>query len=75
MSVLWVLPLIVIAAGLVAVCVATREAASAAVELRSGFADLMDVRTALVALADEAGAARDEVDRMRTRSVAPDGYR
>jgi hypothetical protein len=75
MSVLWVLPVVVIAAGLVAVFVATREAAAAAAELRSGFTELMDVRTALVALADEAGAARSEVDRMRARSVAPDGYR
>jgi hypothetical protein len=75
MSVLWVLPVVVIAVGLVAVFAATRQAATAAVELRRGVADLMDVRTALVSLADEAGAARNEVDRMRTRSVAPNGYR
>ena len=75
MSVLWVLPVVVIAAGLVAVFVATREAATAAVELRAGFAELLDVRTALVALAEEAGAARNEVDRLRTRPVASDGYR
>jgi hypothetical protein len=75
MSVLWVLPVVVIAVGLVAVFLATREAATAAVELRAGFSELMDLRTALVALADEAGAARHEVDRMRARSIAPDGYR
>jgi hypothetical protein len=75
MSVLWVLPVVVIAVGLVAVFVATKQAAQAAMDLRSGCADLMDVRSALVALADEAGAARDEVERMRTRSVATEEAR
>jgi cytochrome c-type biogenesis protein CcmH/NrfF len=70
MSVLWVLPVVVIAAGLVAVFVATKQAAQAAIDLRAGCTDLMDVRSALVALADEAGTARDEIERLGTRSVA-----
>jgi hypothetical protein len=69
MSVLWVLPVIVIAVGLVAVVVATKQAAQAAIDLREGCDSLMDVRSALVALADEAGSARGEIDRLRARSV------
>jgi hypothetical protein len=75
MSVLWVLPVVVIAVGLVAVFVATKQAAQAAIALRAGCTDLMDVRSALVALADEAGTARDEMERMRTRAVAAEEAR
>ena len=69
MSVLWVLPVVVIAVGLVAVVAATKQAAQAAIDLRAGCADRMEVRSALVALADEAGSARHEIDRLRARSV------
>jgi hypothetical protein len=75
MSVLWVLPVVVIAIGLVAVSFATRQAALAATELRTGFTELMEVRAAIVALADETGSARHEIERMRSRSVAADESR
>ncbi len=75
MSVLWVLPLVIVAFGLIAVFVATQRAAQAAGELRAGCADLREVRAAFSDLAADAATARESVERMRTRSIPVDESR
>jgi len=69
MSVLWVLPLVIVAGGLVAVFAATHRAAQAAAELRATSADLHEVRAAFNDLAGDAAVTRDSIERMRTRSI------
>ncbi|MEY2591030.1 MAG: hypothetical protein QOJ67_3014 [Acidimicrobiaceae bacterium] len=75
MSVLWVLPVMVVAIGLVAVFAATRQAAFAAADLRTGCTELLAVRTAIIALADDTAATRAAVEDMRGRSFRSDEAR
>ena len=75
MSVLWVLPVVIVAGGLVAIFAATCQAALAAVELRTGCAELIHVRAALVALADDAATTRQGVERLRSRPLGSDESR
>jgi cytochrome c-type biogenesis protein CcmH/NrfF len=75
MSVLWVLPLVIVAGGLVAVFAATQRAAQAAGELRASAGDLHEVRTAFSDLAADAATTRESVERMRTRSIPVDESR
>jgi hypothetical protein len=75
MSVLWVLPLVIVAGGLVAVFAATHRAAQAAAELRASSSDLHEVRAAFSDLASDAATTRESVGRMRTRSIPIDESR
>jgi hypothetical protein len=75
MSVLWVLPVVIVAGGLVALFAATRHAAAAAGELHAAGTDLHEVRAAFAALAEDAAATRERVEGMRRRSVPIDESR
>jgi hypothetical protein len=64
------LPLLFFAAGAVLALSATRQAAEAGARLREECVRLDELRTALVALQVETGAARETLDRVRFRSVS-----
>jgi cytochrome c-type biogenesis protein CcmH/NrfF len=67
MSVLWVVPLIVLAAGAVLVGATLRRSTEATVGLRNECAQLEELRSALVDLRREADSTRAAVDRIRSR--------
>ena len=67
MSILWVLPLIFLAAGAVLMMVALRKSSEVAIELRDECARLEELRTALVDLRADAEDTRNSVDRIRSR--------
>ncbi len=71
MSALWILPLVVIAAGIVGVAFAATRAAAAGYELRNECARLDSLRAALVELRTEAAVTRGAFDHLRSRSDSP----
>jgi uncharacterized protein (DUF3084 family) len=65
-SVLWVVPLLFLAAGEVLIATSLRTSAQAAVQLRDECAQLEQLRAALVDLRHEADTARAAIDRIRS---------
>ena len=66
MSVLWVLPLVVLAAGAVLISARIRTTAEATIALRDECARLEQLRLALDDLRDDADMTRDAIDRIRS---------
>ncbi len=64
---LWVAPLLVIAAGAAWLAATLRTTAAATVELRDECAQLEELRTALADLQVEADGTRATLDRIRSR--------
>jgi hypothetical protein len=62
MSVLWVLPIIVVAVGMVAVAAVSRHAAIAAADLQRGCADLAELGDDITALRSDASAVRRSIE-------------
>ncbi|CAN5857348.1 hypothetical protein BH24ACT3_BH24ACT3_16970 [soil metagenome] len=65
MSVLWALPPIIILAGVVAIVLVLRQAATVAAELRLHLTQLGEVREAVVALRAETAVSRATLERVR----------
>ena len=70
-SVLWVIPLLCLTVGVVLVTAALRESTRTAVALRDECAQLGELRTALVALREDADLARAHVQGLGRRSGPP----
>ena len=68
MSVLWVAPLLFLAAGAVLISATLRTSAQASIDLRDECARLEELRSALLALRHEADSTRATIDRIRSRS-------
>ena len=67
---LWVLPLVIFAAGAVALLYASRAATEAGLALREECRRLEDLRSQLVDLRTETDSARSLLDQLRGRSVS-----
>ncbi len=74
-SILWILPLVIVAAGVAGVAYAAASAAAAGYDLRNECARLDSLRIALVELRTEAAVTRGALDQLRGRSdsAAPQG--
>ena len=72
MSALWVLPIVVVAIGMVAVAAASRHASSAAADLRQGCADLGELGDEITALQGEASMMRRSAEDLHVRRTQPD---
>ena len=68
MSVLWILPLVVLAAGAVLISAKLRTTAEATVALQQECARIDEVRSALADVRGEADVTRATLDRIRFRS-------
>jgi hypothetical protein len=71
-SALWVLPIVVVAIGMVAVAAVSRHAAIAASDLQHGCADLAELGDQITALQGVASVMRRSVEELRTRRALPD---
>jgi cytochrome c-type biogenesis protein CcmH/NrfF len=65
--VVWVVPLLFLAAGAVLIAATLRKSAEATLRLRDECAELEQLRSALVELGQEADTARATIDRIRSR--------
>ena len=72
MSALWVLPIVVVAIGMVAVAAVSRHAAVAAIDLQRGCAELAELGEDVAALRGDATAMRRSVDELRSRRAQTD---
>lgn len=72
MSALWVLPIVVVAIGMVAVAAVSRHAAVAASELQQGCADLAQLGDDITALHGDASAMRRSLEELRARRALTD---
>jgi hypothetical protein len=72
MSALWVLPIVVVAIGMVAVAAVSRQAAIAAADLQQGCADLAQVGEDITALRHDASVVRRAIEELRTARPLPD---
>jgi hypothetical protein len=70
-SALWILPLVIVAAGIAGVAFAATRAAAAGYELRNECARLDSLRAALVELRAEAAVTRGALEHLRGRSDSP----
>lgn len=68
MSVLWVVPLVVLAAGAVLISARLRTTAEATIALQQECARLDEVRAGLADVRQQADGTRDALDRIRFRS-------
>lgn len=75
MSPLWILPVVVVAAGMAAVAVAAQRAAVAAGELGRGVHDLAQLGEAAAALRDDALAVQAAARNLRPATAAVPGDR
>jgi cytochrome c-type biogenesis protein CcmH/NrfF len=72
MSLLWALPVAILAVGMTAVAAAARGAATAAADLRSTTSALVELRDAVTALHDDAATTTESFAALRrTRSAPP----
>ena len=71
MSLLWALPVAILAVGMTAVAAAARGAATAAADLRSTTDALIELRDAVTALQDDASTASTAVSELRRWRSAP----
>ena len=72
MSALWVLPIVVVAIGMVAVAAVSRHASIAAAELQQGCADLAQLGDEISALQGEASLMRRSAEDLRVRRTQRD---
>jgi hypothetical protein len=71
-SALWVLPIVVVAVGMVAVAAVSRHAATAAADLHQGCSDLRELGDEINALQGEAAGLRRSAEELRLRRAQPD---
>ena len=71
MSLLWALPVAILAVGMTAVAAAARGAATAAADLRSTTDALVELRDAVTALQDDASTASGSLRELRGWRSAP----
>jgi cytochrome c-type biogenesis protein CcmH/NrfF len=70
-SLLWALPVAILAVGMTAVAAAARGAATAAADLRSTTTALVELRDAVAALHDDAAMAAESFTTLRRPRSAP----